>query len=62
MFSSLEEVNARLRATGYIADPIATTTVYLAAQTPQAAAPGGPSRQRKDPIGVCSCGRRKYNG
>ncbi|MBZ5490223.1 MAG: MoxR family ATPase [Acidobacteriia bacterium] len=31
MFSSLEEVNARLRATGYIADPIATTTVHLAA-------------------------------
>jgi MoxR-like ATPase len=31
VFSSLEEVNARLRATGYIADPIATTTVHLAA-------------------------------
>jgi MoxR-like ATPase len=31
VFSSLEEVNARLRATGYIADTIATTTVHLAA-------------------------------
>lgn len=30
MFSSLEEVRERLRSTGYIADPIATTTVYLA--------------------------------
>ena len=32
MFSSLEEVSERLRSTGYIADPIATTTVYLAAR------------------------------
>jgi len=32
MFVSLEEVAAGLRATGYIADPIATTTVYLAAR------------------------------
>jgi MoxR-like ATPase len=32
MFSSLEEVSARLRSTGYIADSIATTTVYLAAR------------------------------
>jgi MoxR-like ATPase len=32
VFSSLEEVNVRLRATGYITDRIATTTVYLAAQ------------------------------
>ena len=32
MFSSLEEVGQRLRATGYIADSIATTTVYLAAR------------------------------
>jgi len=31
VFSSLEEVGQRLRATGYIADSIATTTVYLAA-------------------------------
>ncbi len=30
MFSSLEEVSQRLRSTGYIADSIATTTVYLA--------------------------------
>ena len=32
MFSSLEEVGQRLRATGYIADSIAATTVYLAAR------------------------------
>jgi len=31
VFSSLEEVGQRLRATGYIADSIATTTVFLAA-------------------------------
>jgi hypothetical protein len=30
VFSSLEEVSVRLRSTGYIADSIATTTVYLA--------------------------------
>jgi MoxR-like ATPase len=32
MFSSLEEVSQRLRSTGYIADSIASTTVYLAAR------------------------------
>ena len=32
MFSSLEEVSERLRSNGYIADSIATTTVYLAAR------------------------------
>jgi MoxR-like ATPase len=32
VFSSLEEVSERLRSTGYIADSIATTTVYLAAR------------------------------
>ncbi len=32
MFLSLEDVNVRLRSTGYIADSIATTTVYLAAK------------------------------
>ncbi|MGB7599132.1 MAG: MoxR family ATPase [Candidatus Sulfotelmatobacter sp.] len=32
MFSSLEEVGQRLRATGYIADSVAATTVYLAAR------------------------------
>jgi len=32
LFSSLEEVCEGLRATGYIADSIATTTVYLAAR------------------------------
>lgn len=32
MFSSLEEVSAGLRATGYVADSVASTTVYLAAK------------------------------
>lgn len=32
MFSSLEQVGEALRATGYIADSIATTTVYLSAK------------------------------
>jgi MoxR-like ATPase len=32
VFSSLEEVSVGLRSTGYIADSIATTTVYLAAK------------------------------
>ena len=32
MFPSLQDVEAGLRATGYIADSIATTTVYLAAR------------------------------
>jgi MoxR-like ATPase len=32
MFPSMEDLSERLRATGYIADPIATTTVYLAAE------------------------------
>jgi MoxR-like ATPase len=31
MFSSLQELSEKLRATGYIADSVATTTVYLAA-------------------------------
>ena len=31
MFSSFEEVDRGLRASGYIADPVATTTAYLAA-------------------------------
>jgi MoxR-like ATPase len=31
VFASLEELNGSLRATGYIADSVATTTVYLAA-------------------------------
>ena len=32
MFRSLEELEKRLRASGYLADSIATTTVYLAAR------------------------------
>ena len=32
MFQSPEDASKRLRSTGYLADPVATTTVYLAAQ------------------------------
>ena len=32
MFSSLEQLVQRLRGSGYIADSVATTTVYLAAE------------------------------
>jgi MoxR-like ATPase len=32
VFSSLEQIGERLKSTGYIADSIATTTVYLAAK------------------------------
>jgi ATPase family associated with various cellular activities (AAA) len=32
VFPSMEDLSERLRATGYIADPVATTTVYLAAE------------------------------
>ena len=32
MFSSLQELEGGLRASGYIADSVATTTVYLAAR------------------------------
>lgn len=32
MFQSPEDTSKRLRSTGYLADPVATTTVYLAAQ------------------------------
>ena len=32
MFRSFEDLSNRLRATGYIADPISTSTVYLAAE------------------------------
>lgn len=32
MFSSIEELSGKLRAIGYIADSVATTTVYLAAK------------------------------
>ena len=40
MFSSLPELDESLRATGYIADSVATTTVYLAARLQEAVATG----------------------
>ena len=47
MFSSLEEVDERLRSTGYIADSIATTTVYLAARLQKSLLLEGPAGSGK---------------
>jgi hypothetical protein len=54
VFSSLQELEERLRGGGYIADSIATTTVYLAAKLHKPLLLEGPRGQRKDLIGVCS--------
>jgi len=56
VFSSLEEVNARLRATGYIADPIATTTVYLAAQLHKPLLLEGPADSGKTQLAYAVAG------
>jgi MoxR-like ATPase len=56
VFSSLEEVNARLRATGYIADPIATTTVYLAAQLHKPLLLEGPAGSGKTQLAYAVAG------
>ena len=47
MFSSLEEVGHRLRATGYIADSVAATTVYLAARLQKSLLLEGPAGSGK---------------
>jgi ATPase family associated with various cellular activities (AAA) len=47
VFSSLEEVGQRLRATGYIADSIAATTVYLAARLQKPLLVEGPAGSGK---------------
>src|SRR5246127_3473193 len=47
VFSSLEEVGQRLRSTGYIADSIATTTVYLAARLQKSLLLEGPAGSGK---------------
>ena len=51
-----------LRETGYIADSMPPTTVYLAAKLHKPLLLGRTSRKRKNPIGVCGCGRREHNG
>jgi len=47
MFPSLQDVEAGLRATGYIADSIATTTVYLAARLQKPLLLEGPAAAAK---------------
>jgi MoxR-like ATPase len=47
VFSSLEEVSERLRSTGYIADAIAMTTVYLAAKLQKPVLLEGPAGSGK---------------
>ena len=60
MFSSLEEVREGLRATGYIADSVATTTVYLAARLQKPLLLEGPAGSGNS-TGVCSCGRSGHH-
>jgi MoxR-like ATPase len=47
MFSSMEELGLALRATGYIADPVAVTTVYLADQLKKPVLLEGPAGSGK---------------
>jgi hypothetical protein len=66
MFASVEEPNEALRATGYIADSVATTTVYLAnclhkplllLEEPEAERPSSHTPSQKQPartLNVCS--------
>ena len=50
MFSSLERLDEGLRATGYIADPVATTTIYLAAKLHKPLLLEGPAGSGKTQI------------
>jgi len=47
MFQSPEDTSKRLRSTGYLADPVATITVYLAAQLHKPLVIGGPAGSGK---------------
>jgi MoxR-like ATPase len=47
VFSSVEEVSKRLRSTGYIADSVAVTTVYLAASLQKPVLLEGPAGSGK---------------
>lgn len=47
MFSSLQQLEERLRATGYIADSVTTTTVYLSARLHKALLLEGPAGSGK---------------
>ncbi len=52
MFSSLNDVEAGLRATGYIADPVAITTVYLAARLHKPLLLEGPAGSGKTQLAI----------
>jgi MoxR-like ATPase len=56
MFSSLEELGTRLLATGYIADSIATTTVYLAARLHKPLLLEGPAGSGKTQLAYALAG------
>src|SRR5260221_1568614 len=56
MFSSLEELSERLRSTGYIADSIATTTVYLAARLHKPMLLEGPAGSGKTQLAYAVAG------
>ena len=56
MFPSLQDVEAGLRATGYIADPIATTTVYLAARLQKPLLLEGPAGSGKTQLAYAVAG------
>ncbi len=56
MFSSLQELGTHLRATGYIADSIATTTVYLAARLHKPMLLEGPAGSGKTQLAYAVAG------
>lgn len=56
MFTSLEEVNRRLRSTGYIADSVAVTTVYLAARLQKPLLLEGPAGSGKTQLAYAVAG------
>jgi MoxR-like ATPase len=56
VFSSVEEVGERLRSTGYIADSIATTTVYLAARLQKPLLLEGPAGSGKTQLAYAVAG------
>ena len=56
MFTSLEEVSRRLRSTGYIADSVAVTTVYLAARLQKPLLLEGPAGSGKTQLAYAVAG------
>ena len=56
MFASLEELNGSLRATGYITDSVATTTVYLAARLHKPLLLEGPAGSGKTQLAYAVAG------